>query len=72
MGILPLQNNPQTLDLSYKTDLNFRDRYGSEKNHLTAEVCKTNLDIGVFFEDENPFYSQKNMALHTSKLCILK
>ena len=42
-----LQNNPENLDLSYKTDLVFLGLFWRRKTHLIAGFHKSGLDEGA-------------------------
>ena len=47
----PFHNNPQNLDTSYKTDLDYGDYFRRKKSHLIAEFHKTALDMYDHFRN---------------------
>ena len=44
MCVIPFQNNPKSLDLSHKTDLDFLDCF-RRKNCISLHISHTNLHI---------------------------
>ena len=45
VGNISIPNNLKNLDLSYKTDLDFRIVLEREKTNLTTEFRKTDVDM---------------------------
>ena len=63
-GDYSLSKNPISLNLSYKTDLDFQDCFAREKAHLIAEFHKTDLDIlGHSRKGKAQFHGRVNTVL---------